>query len=107
MLATVQQGDRVYVEGVGGYKDAAMRFKSLLLGRALVESVTPKGDKVSRASVLEPMFEAGNVVLRRAAWNSDWIKEFSEFPSGRHDDQVDSLVLAVSKVITQPNIFVG
>lgn len=34
--------------------------------------------------------EAGNIFLKQADWNAEFIKEFKEFPGGDNDDQVDS-----------------
>lgn len=85
-------GCRVKVESVAGYKDTVSRVRSDLQGLAIVESYNPKGDKVARASFLEPLFEASKVIIRRGPWNQKWLAEFAAFPAGRHDDQVDSLV---------------
>lgn len=85
---------RVGIESVAGYKDAAVRLKQLLRGKAVVAEERPDKDKVARACVLEPLFESGNVVLRRAPWNEAFLAEIAAFPRGRHDDQVDAMVVA-------------
>ena len=92
---------RVNIEAVGGYVDTFNRVRSNLRGTAVVRKVTPMVDKVARASVLEPLFEAGNVYAVRGRWNQDWENEFLAFPSGKHDDQVDSLVVAVYDQVTK------
>jgi predicted phage terminase large subunit-like protein len=92
---------RVNIEAVGGYVDTYNRVRSNLRGIAVVRKVQPEHDKVSRASVLEPIFEAGNVYAVKGAWKEEWEKEFLAFPSGKHDDQVDSLVVAVYDQITK------
>lgn len=100
MIATAEEdgpGVMVDIECVAGYKDTYTRAREQLLGHATVRKCTPKGDKVSRASFLEPKFEAGQVVLLRGDWNAAWKKEFLSFPGGSHDDQVDSLVVATHK----------
>jgi len=95
------RGVHVKIEVVAGYKDTFTRVKSLLSGVAVVRSTCPsgQGDKVARASVLEPLFEAGKVFLVRAPWNAAWISEFLAFPKGKKDDQVDSTVVASSELI--------
>ena len=48
-------------------------------------------DKVARANAITPTIEAGNVFLPQDAhWLQDYIDELATFPSGTHDDQVDS-----------------
>lgn len=91
----------VYIEAVAGYKDAAKEIQTALHGKSVVRSTVPRGDKVARAAFLEPLFEAGNVVIRRAPWNDEWIAEMLNFPSGHHDDQVDSLALAAYPCVMQ------
>jgi predicted phage terminase large subunit-like protein len=54
----------------------------------------PKADKITRMSQHEGRFEAGNVLLpKEADWLADFENELLAFPSGRHDDQVDALLL--------------
>lgn len=55
---------------------------------------TGKGDKLVRATPLEPIFEAeGHVHVIRGDWNDEWLDEVDKFTgSGKeHDDQVDNL----------------
>ena len=87
----------VAIESVAGYKDTYTRIRELLRGRSVVLKVTvgaASGDKVARAECLEAAFEEGNVFIKRAPWNDAWLREMASFPNGRHDDQVDSLVIA-------------
>lgn len=80
------------IESVAGYKDTFTTIHDLLRGVARVRKMKASGDKISRASVIEPLFEAGLVHVRVAPWNAAWIEELSAFPFGKHDDQVDALV---------------
>lgn len=48
------------------------------------------GDKFNRADPFAGQVQAGNVILRRASWNSDFIEEHALFPNASHDDQVDA-----------------
>ena len=82
----------VAVESVAGYKDAYTDLKATLMGVRSVKKVTPIGDKVVRASPMEPVFEAGNVHIVRAPWNAIFFEQFGAFPSTAcHDDVVDSV----------------
>jgi predicted phage terminase large subunit-like protein len=99
--ALTSEASRVNIEAVGGYKDAALRIKGELSGRAVVSAITWKAgqDKVARVAHFEPLFEAGKIVLRQADWNAPWLAEFGAFPAGKHDDQVDSLVVAARDLV--------
>ena len=91
--AEVWQG----TESVAGYKDKYTLLKKALDGIRVVRKITLKGDKVIRASVLEPIFLMGNVYIN-GSQNDPWvamlIKHISEFPNGAHDDGIDALVNA-------------
>ena len=51
----------------------------------------PRFDKEARMLAQSARFEAGQVILpREAPWLGDYLAELLAFPSGRHDDQVDS-----------------
>jgi len=78
-------------------KRAVDYFHRLLAGY-VVKSERPTGDKVVRARPLASAAEAGNVVLRRAHWNREFVAECTAFPGGRHDDQVDAVSWAVSGI---------
>jgi predicted phage terminase large subunit-like protein len=54
--------------------------------------ILPKGDKITRMAAHSAKIEAGHVLLpERAPWLGDFRAELLAFPSGRYDDQVDSL----------------
>ncbi|MCX7805842.1 MAG: phage terminase large subunit [Planctomycetota bacterium] len=89
-------GVPVAVEQVAGYKDAVVRLRALLAGKAVVRAETPRADKLALAAALEPLFEAGRVALLRAPWNRALLDEIAAFPAGRHDDQVDALRIAAA-----------
>jgi len=91
--AEVWQG----TESVAGYKDKYTLLKKVLEGVRVVRKITLKGDKVIRASVLEPIFLMGNVYVNghpSDPWVAMLIKHISEFPNGAHDDGIDALVNA-------------
>lgn len=85
---------RIGIESVAGYKDTYIRIRDMLEGIRKVEKISVMKDKLIRANPLEPIFEAGNIYLARAEWNYNFIQECSNFPSGKHDDIVDSLSCA-------------
>lgn len=58
--------------------------------------VNPEGSKEARAHSVSPQIEAGNVYLpKNAPWVHDFIEEFSAFPNGANDDQVDAATQAL------------
>jgi predicted phage terminase large subunit-like protein len=70
--------------------------------------VNPQGkSKVSRASGIIPVVEAGNVYLPQSAtWLESYLNEFSLFPASKNDDQVDAVSMAINYMTqrTQPII---
>jgi predicted phage terminase large subunit-like protein len=51
----------------------------------------PSGSKELRAGPMSSAAEAGNCLIKTAAWNRDFLDEASLFPYGAHDDQIDSV----------------
>ncbi|MFC2948546.1 phage terminase large subunit [Virgibacillus sediminis] len=63
--------------------------------------VNPEGGKEARANAVAPLVESGNVYLPHpsiAPWVNDLIEEFTSFPNGKNDDQVDSGTQALIKI---------
>lgn len=81
----------VAVENSMDSKDAVSTMQTILNGRVIVRPLNIRYDKVARAGYIEPIFDGGNVHVLRGEWNLDWLAEFKEFPSGKHDDQVDNV----------------
>lgn len=82
----------VVVEESLDAKDTVYALQTALMGRRKVQGIKIKhGDKVSRMSYVEPIFEAGSVHILRAGWNLDWLNEARSFPSGKHDDMMDNI----------------
>lgn len=81
----------VGVENSIDSKDAVNAMQEVLKGKRSIIPINIRMDKVARAGYIEPIFEAGHVHVLRGAWNLDWLTEIKEFPSGKHDDQVDNL----------------
>ena len=54
--------------------------------------VRPESDKVTRAIAQQARLESGRFLIpAEAEWREDFLHEVRAFPSGRYDDQVDSL----------------
>jgi len=91
------------VEVVGASKDAFIYIRKQLQGFLTVRPYKNRLGKQGHASILEPIFELGDVIIEEGNWNDRWIKEFKAFPGGKHDDQVDSLFIAINKEILKNN----
>jgi predicted phage terminase large subunit-like protein len=62
--------------------------------------------KVVRAESISPLFESGKAKLPRAAeWLDEWIDEHLRFPTGTHDDQVDTTSGALARLAAPPSDF--
>jgi predicted phage terminase large subunit-like protein len=109
VLATAQEdGRQVKVTipqdpGQAG-KDQAIQYVGLLAGfEVLAEAQT--GDKMSRAMGFAAQASVGNVILIDDAhlppeqkWHADFLAEITSFPTGAHDDQVDSVASAYNRL---------
>jgi predicted phage terminase large subunit-like protein len=62
-----------------------------------IRSVTVDRDKVVRAYAVTPLIEAGKVFLPESApWIAEFLDELAAFPTGVHDDIVDSVSQALN-----------
>jgi predicted phage terminase large subunit-like protein len=55
-------------------------------------------DKESRAQPLQAQCQAGNVKIVYADWNRPWLDVMCDFPTGKHDDDVDATSGAFNKL---------
>lgn len=65
-------------------------------------AITPKDSKYARASSVAPFVEAHNVHLpdpAAAPWVGAFVEELAGFPNSAHDDQVDAMSQAVSRML--------
>jgi predicted phage terminase large subunit-like protein len=77
--------------------DQADSYIRMLSGyRAEAERMS--GDKATRADAAASQANIGRLGMLRAPWNAAFIEELAAFPRGVHDDQVDALSLAFSKL---------
>lgn len=68
-----------------------------------ITPVNPKGSKTVRMRAESPLIEAGNVHLpTQASWAGALVDEAAAFPDGAHDDMVDAMSQALSKLAKGP-----
>lgn len=98
------------VTGMGNLR--AIKCEDKVSGTGLIQTLRREGipilpiqrnvDKLTRAMDVAPMIESGNVLLPEdAPWLSDYLAEFSQFPNGAHDDQVDPTMDAIDDMINK------
>jgi predicted phage terminase large subunit-like protein len=79
------------VEQVAGYKDTVTTLEEILRGFSVVHGIPCSRDKIICAGEIEPVMEAGGVVMLDGPWRKAVVDQLREFPSGKHDDIVDSI----------------
>ncbi len=82
-------------------KDQAQQLVAMLAGYD-VHAEPQTGSKEVRATGWAAQQQAGNVVVFESGWNGGFIMEHSEFPKGRHDDQVDAAATAFNALVGAP-----
>ena len=80
-------------------KGQAAALVGMLAGHQAVTSLE-SGDKGVRARPLASQVNAGNVLMLRGAWNTDFVEELRLFPNGLHDDQVDAASRAFNELLS-------
>lgn len=69
--------------------------------------VSPRSDsKEARTASVSPLFEAGQIYVPHPLWHpetEDLVEEWVGFPNMPHDDQVDSMVYAVRRLLRNSN----
>lgn len=89
------------IQGIIGATEPEARLVERQMRRGLpgLIPVNPKGDKVARVRAHAGIIEAGDVWLpERSTWAEGLVDEAAAFPNGSHDDQVDALSQALSKL---------
>jgi predicted phage terminase large subunit-like protein len=70
--------------------------------RIPIGEIKPDKDKLTRAMGVVGYIESGYIYLPSdAPWLSDYLHEFSLFPNGSHDDQVDPTVYAIDSMFVR------
>ena len=62
-----------------------------------VQEFTPTrgNDKIARLNAVADMFASGKVWVPNTHWADELVEEVASFPSGEHDDLVDSMTQAL------------
>lgn len=87
----------------------AFKVEDKVSGTSLIQSLRREGipmveiprdkDKYTRALDAAPFIQSGNTRLPQdASWLSGYLAEFSAFPNGKHDDQIDPTMDAIMDI---------
>jgi predicted phage terminase large subunit-like protein len=99
-------GYTVWVEqepGSGGKESAENTIRNLAGFSVKADKVSGQGSKETRAEPFAAQVQGGNVALKAAAWNRDFMDELESFPSGKFKDQVDAASGAFNKLALMSN----
>ena len=110
LQTAVEEELDIFAEYTGLFKDSYAHLEDVLRGHRTIGKVSPSKDLMIRAAAIEPIFEAGNVYLRRAEWNQAFLAELAAFPGDKHDDQLAALVTgyeATKKNVNKNYFFKG
>jgi predicted phage terminase large subunit-like protein len=55
-------------------------------------------DKIARLNAVADMFASGHVWFPENAWAAATVEEILSFPAGEHDDEVDTMTLALMRI---------
>lgn len=89
-------GSSIYVEPKASGKSIVQSLKQGT-GLNIMEGDNPTRDKVARVKDITATLESGRVGLVLGAWNEAFKHQCAVFPNGKHDDEVDCLVMAVNQ----------
>lgn len=101
---TYQLGNdsRIYIEPKASGKSVAQQLRASTMLN-VVETKAPDTDKVTRANAVSPVCESRRVKLIRGAYIQPFLEELTAFNNAAHDDQVDTLVMALDQLLIDTN----
>lgn len=86
----------IYIEDKANGSAIISMLRSKMPG---IIPVNPKGSKIARVSAVSDYILAGNVWLpKNEPWTTEYIDEWSAFPRGKNDDDVDSGSQALNRL---------
>jgi predicted phage terminase large subunit-like protein len=93
---TEWQPDSLIVEAKAS--GAPLVFELRAMGIPVQEFTPTKGnDKIARLNAVADMFASGMVWVPQTRWAEELMEEVASFPSGEHDDLVDSMSQALMR----------
>lgn len=97
---------RITIES-NAYQNAMIQYQHAMNMFPVVGSPTVK-DKITRMIALAPYIETSRIMFNRdIPYYDNFEEEYVQFPSGKHDDLLDSLDLCVRPIVATGEVFVG
>lgn len=90
---------RIYVEPKASGKSVKQVIKRKTQLNMVEYMPMPDLDKVGRANCIAPEVESGRVYIVKGSWNDNFLESVGTFPNAKHDEEMDTLVMAVSKFL--------
>lgn len=88
---------RVLIEPKSSGKSIVQVLKKQGVNAIELESTTDS--KITRVNAVSPIVEAKRVILLEDMWNTLFIDECTSFPLGSHDDMLDTMCYAITKLL--------
>lgn len=92
-------GKKVHISEGSGSGKAITAARSIWLKGYDYQVMPETEDKIMRAGAFESQLNAGNVQMLEGDWNERSLDEICSFPTGKHDDDVDSIVHAFNRLV--------
>jgi predicted phage terminase large subunit-like protein len=102
VLFQLSSDSKIFIEPKASGKSVAQQLRATTMLNT-VETKPPDLDKVTRANSIAPICESLRVKLVRGPYVSAFVEQVGAFPNASHDDQVDTLVMAVTELLVQNN----
>lgn len=95
----------IKVEPKASGKSVVQQLKHSGLNIVEIDGEYIKDDKVTRASGIAPIIEAGRICLIAGPWNDKYLGQVTSFPKASHDEAVDLTVYAANHFVPASDFF--
>lgn len=89
---------KIFIEPKASGKSIVQQLRSVT-SLNVIEAENPEKDKVTRAHSIAPTLESRRVRLIQGPYVEHFLDLLGSFPSGNHDEAVDTLVMAVRELL--------
>ena len=93
---------KIFIEPKASGKSIVQQLRSAT-SLNVIEAPNPENDKVTRAHSIAPTLEARRVRLIQGPYIEHFLDLLGSFPSGNHDEAIDTLVMAVRELLIDDN----
>lgn len=93
---------KIFIEPKASGKSIVQQLRSVT-SLNVIEAENPEKDKVTRAHSIAPTLESRRVRLIQGQYVEHFLDLLGSFPSGNHDEAIDTLVMAVRELLIDNN----